>query len=55
MNLTSIHSWRSGIGGSATVIDDGGSLGLNTSGDHAPTNETNDPGEVKGKKVVGLN
>lgn len=43
------------MGGSETVIVDGGVLGLNTSGDHAPTNETNDPGEVYGKKVVVLN
>ena len=48
LNLTSIHSWRSVIGGSVGVIDDIGVLGLKTSGDHAPSNETNDPGDTEG-------
>ena len=47
LNLTSIHSWRSVIGGSEINI--GGVLGLYTSGDHAPANETNDPYERTGK------
>ena len=47
MNLNSIHSWKSGTIVVVKIVKAGS--GLYTSGDHAPSRETNDPAEtVKG-------
>lgn len=44
MNLTSIHSWKSGTSVIVEFVKPGALL--YTSGDHAPSSETKDPGET---------
>jgi len=44
LNLNSIHSWKSVT--RVVVVFVKPVAGLNTSGDHAPASETNDPAET---------